>query len=89
MLSERRDRTGRAAIAGAAARVLGQALRTAVTSLAIANSEAIAADHVTVSVGVVTARRSRTELVADARRLLKDAMAAGGNRVAAVDMSSN
>ena len=74
---------------GAAARVLGQALRTTVTSLAIANSEAIAANCVTVSVGIVTARQSRTELVADARRLLKDAMAAGGNRVAAVDMSSN
>lgn len=74
---------------GAAARVLGQALRTTITSLAIANSEAIAANYTTVSVGIVTARQSRTELVADARRLLKDAMTAGGNRVAAVDMSSN
>jgi hypothetical protein len=69
--------------------VLGQALRTTVTSLALANSEAIAADGATVSVGIVTARQSRTELVADARRLLKDAMAAGGNRIAAVDLSSN
>jgi PleD family two-component response regulator len=74
---------------GSAAKVLGQALRSTIASLGIANSEAIAADGVTVSLGVVTARHSRTELVADARRLLKDAMAAGGNRIAAVDMTSN
>jgi PleD family two-component response regulator len=73
----------------AGAKVLGQALRTTIASLAIANSEAIAADCMTVSVGIVTARHSRTELVADARRLLKDAVSAGGNRVASVDMSSN
>jgi PleD family two-component response regulator len=74
---------------GSAARVLGQALRTTVASLAIPNPESIAADCVTVSVGIVTARHSRSELVADARRLLKEAMTAGGNRVAAIDMSSN
>ena len=73
----------------AAARALGQALRTTVISLGIANSEAIAADGVTVSLGIVTARRGRTELVADARRLLKEAMSAGGNRVTAVDLSAN
>lgn len=73
----------------AAARVLGNALRTTVTSLAIANPEAIASDGATVSVGIVSARQSRSELVADARRLLKDAMSAGGNRVTAIDMSSN
>jgi PleD family two-component response regulator len=74
---------------GAAARVLGQALRSTVASLAIANPEAIAANCATVSIGIITARHSRSELVADARRLLKEAMAAGGNRLAAVDMSSN
>jgi PleD family two-component response regulator len=73
----------------AGARALGQALRTRVISLGIANSEAIAADSVTISLGIVTARRSRTELVAEARRLLKEAMTAGGNRVTAVDQSSN
>ncbi len=73
----------------AAARALGQALRTTVISLGLANSEAIAANGLTVSLGIVTARRGRTELVADARRLLKEAMSAGGNRVNAVDRSSN
>jgi PleD family two-component response regulator len=73
----------------AGARALAQALRTTVTSLGIANSEAIAAEGVTVSIGVVTARRGRTELVADARRLLKEAMSSGGNRVNAVDLSAN
>jgi PleD family two-component response regulator len=73
----------------AAARVLGNALRTTVTSLAIANPESIASDGATVSVGIVSARQSRSELVAEARRLLKDAMSAGGNRVVAIDMSSN
>ena len=88
-LSGRRVRAGRAAIAAGGARALGQALRTTVISLGIANSEAIAADGVTISLGIVTARRGRTELVADARRLLKEAMSAGGNRVTAVDLSSN
>jgi PleD family two-component response regulator len=73
----------------AGARALGQALRTTVTSLGLANPEATAADGVTVSIGIVTARHGRTELVADARRLLKESMSAGGNRVTAVDLSSN
>ena len=73
----------------AAARALGQALRTTVMSLGLANSEAIAADGVTVSLGIVTARRGRTELVAEARRLLKEATSSGGNRVNALDQSSN
>jgi PleD family two-component response regulator len=72
-----------------AARALGQALRTTVASLEVANPEAIAANGVTVSIGIVTARRSRSELIADARKCLKEAMTAGGNRIAAVDMSSN
>ena len=59
------------------------------TSLAIANSEAIAANWVTISVGIVTARRGRSELVADARRALKEAMSAGGNRIAALELPSH
>ena len=73
----------------AAARALGQALRTTVQSLALPNPEAIAADCVTLSVGIVTALRGRTELMADARRLVKEAVSAGGNRVTAVDLTSH
>jgi PleD family two-component response regulator len=73
----------------AGARALGQALRTNVISLGIANPEAIAADGVTISLGIVSARRARSELVAEARRLLKEAMTAGGNRATAVDLSAN
>lgn len=73
----------------AAARALGQALRTSVAALGLANPEAIAADRVTVSVGIVTARRARSELIAEARRLLKEAATAGGNKVVAVDLSAN
>ncbi len=64
-------------------------LLTAVTLADIANPEAIAADRVTASIGLVTAHRARTELVAEARHLIKDATAAGGNRVAAVDLSTH
>ncbi len=70
------------------ARSLGQALNAAVLSLGIGNPEGIVSDRVTVSIGVVTAYRGITELVADARHLLKTAIATG-NRVAAVDLSSN
>ena len=73
----------------ASARALGQALRTTVTSLGLANPEAVAADGVTVSIGIVTARRARSELIAEARRLLKEAVSSGGNRVVAVDLSAN
>jgi PleD family two-component response regulator len=73
----------------AAARALGQALRTSVAALGLANPEAIAADRVTVSVGIVTARQARSELIAEARRLLKEAATAGGNKVVAVDLSAN
>jgi sigma-B regulation protein RsbU (phosphoserine phosphatase) len=72
-----------------AAKALGQALRTTVQALAGSGTEANTENHVTVSVGVVTALRGRSELMADARRLLKDAIAAGGNRVVAVDLSSH
>ncbi len=69
----------------AAAKALAQALRTTVQSLTLPP----AVDCTTVSVGVVTALRGRSELLADARRLVKEAMSAGGNRVAAVDLTSN
>jgi PleD family two-component response regulator len=64
-------------------------VRTTVQSLAMPNPEAITANCVTISVGLVTAFRGRTELVADARRLVKEAMSGGGNRVAAVDLTSH
>jgi GGDEF domain-containing protein len=73
----------------AAARALAEALRTTVRGLGLANSEATAADNVTISIGIVTARRGRTELVADARRLLKEVAEAGGNRAAATDLTSH
>jgi sigma-B regulation protein RsbU (phosphoserine phosphatase) len=73
----------------AAAKALGQAVRTTVQSLAMPNPEAITANCVTISVGLVTAFRGRTELVADARRLMKEAISGGGNRVAAVDLTSH
>ena len=71
------------------AKRLGQELRTLVIQLAIANPEAIAADRATISIGLVTSRQRRTELIADARHLCRDAASSGGNRVLAVDLSSN
>jgi PleD family two-component response regulator len=76
-------------MSASAAKVFAHSLRTAVVSLGIANPEAIAADRVTASIGVVSANRARTELVADARRLLRDASADGGNRIASADLSRN
>jgi PleD family two-component response regulator len=76
-------------LAPAAARALGHALRSAVSALGLANPEAIAADRVTVSIGIVTARRARSELIAEARRLLKEAASTGGNKVVAVDLSAH
>ena len=74
----------------AAARKLAEALRTAVAKLDIANSESIAADHVTASVAVVTAnaRRGlgRVHLLTHAISTIKSATAAGGNRIVAVDI---
>jgi PleD family two-component response regulator len=72
-----------------AAKALAHALRSAVASLAIANPEAIAADRVTASIGLVTSLQARTELVAQARLLIRHAIASGGNRVAAVDQSTH
>src|SRR5262249_5788589 len=72
------------------ARKLAESLRAAVAKLDIANSEAIAADHVTASVAVITgtARRGlgRVHLLTHAIQTIKNATAAGGNRVVAVDI---
>jgi PleD family two-component response regulator len=74
----------------AAARKLAEGLRAAVSKLDIANSESIAADCVTTSVAVVTAsaRRglNRVHLLTHAISTIKDASAAGGNRVVTVDI---
>lgn len=75
-----------------AARTLAETLRAAIERLRLANSEAVASDMVTVSVGVVTARScretSRASFIADARATAQQAAAAGGNCVVAVDLSS-
>jgi PleD family two-component response regulator len=73
----------------AAAHALGQALRTTVIGMRLANPEAIAADGVTISIGIVTARRGRAELVSEARRLLREAMSGGGNRINAAEPTLN
>jgi phosphoserine phosphatase RsbU/P len=74
----------------AAATTLAETLRAAVAKLDIANSESIVADHVTASIAVVTAnaRRGlgRVHLLTHAISTIKDAAAAGGNRVVAVDI---
>jgi len=73
--------------AGAAAR-LADHLRTTVAQLRIANSESIAADHFTASVGAVTGRLDgavdRTPLLAQAIATVTGAGRSGGNRVVAV-----
>ncbi len=74
---------------GSTAKTLGNALRSMIATLGIANPEAIAADGLTVSIGIIAARQARAELIADARRLLKEAVVAGGNRVVAVDLASH
>jgi PleD family two-component response regulator len=69
---------------------LGETLRAAVSHLAIANSESIAADHVTASVAVVTGRVrrgvDRIHLLTHAISTVQGAAAAGGNRVVSVNV---
>jgi sigma-B regulation protein RsbU (phosphoserine phosphatase) len=64
---------------------LGEALRAAVSKLKIANSESIAADHVTASVVVMNGRADRWidrfDLLTRAIKMIPRAVAAGGNRV--------
>lgn len=64
---------------------LGEALRASVSRLGIANSESIAANHVTASVAVVTGRVNRwidrVHLLTRAISAVPRVAAAGGNRV--------
>jgi PleD family two-component response regulator len=64
---------------------LGEALRAAVSKLGIANSESIAADHVTASIVVVSGRpdrwTDRFNLLTRAIAAIPRVTAAGGNRV--------
>jgi PleD family two-component response regulator len=71
------------------ARSLARSLVDAVAALSIPNPEAIAADHITVSIGSVTAPRCTTELVADARHLLKQAAQGGAERIVATDRTAH
>jgi PleD family two-component response regulator len=70
------------------ARQLGEQLCETVSSLDMANSESIAADHVTASVAVATgpigASFDRMRLLTNAISTVRDVEAAGGNRVVAV-----
>jgi PleD family two-component response regulator len=71
-----------------AASALGEALRVAVSGLAIRNAESVVADHVTASVAVVTGRVDgwidRAHLLTRAVLAVPGVSAAGGNRVVAV-----
>lgn len=73
-----------------AARKLADALLAAVSKLEIANSEAVAADHVTASVAVVTGSVhrgiGRVHLLTHAISTIKGAVTAGGNKVVAVNI---
>jgi len=68
------------------AKDLAEALRASVAALAIDNSEAISADHVTVSVAVTTGRVDRwtdlTHLLTRAISVVREVAAVGGDRVA-------
>jgi phosphoserine phosphatase RsbU/P len=70
------------------ARQLGEQLCKAVSGLRIVNSESIAADHVTASVAVATGPTSASldgmHLLTNAISTVRNAEAAGGNRVVAV-----
>jgi diguanylate cyclase (GGDEF)-like protein len=75
-----------------AAQDLAESLRQSVVRLAIANSESIAFDGVTASVGVVSGQAhrniNRAKFVADARAVARRAAVAGGNRVAIAELVS-
>lgn len=72
-----------------AAKALGENLRRSIATLAIGNSEAIAADHLTASVAVATgpvrAGADRVHLLSSAIASAQDAAAAGGNRLIALN----
>jgi PleD family two-component response regulator len=75
-------------LSAALARELGERLCEAVATLEMANSESIAADHITASVAVATgpvrASRDRMNLLSNAISTARTAQAAGGNRMVAV-----
>jgi PleD family two-component response regulator len=76
---------------GAVAAVeLAEMLRTVISQLRIANSEAIAANHVTASVAAVTGRvhdgADRVQLMARAISAAQTVASTGGNRVAAMSL---
>jgi PleD family two-component response regulator len=76
-------------LGAAPARSLGESIHNAVARLGLANSEAIAADHLTASVAVATGHvRSgidRVDLLTRALASAQGASAAGGNRVIAAN----
>jgi GGDEF domain-containing protein len=71
------------------AKALGESLHTSVAGLAIENVEAIAADHVTVSVAVITGRVDHwvdlTHLLTRAISVVREVSALGGDRLVAAD----
>jgi PleD family two-component response regulator len=71
------------------AKILGENLRRSIAELKIANSESIAADHVTASVAVATARVrdgvDRVQLLSRAIASAQAAASAGGDRLIAVN----
>jgi GGDEF domain-containing protein len=77
-------------LGAAEARALGETICRAVARLAISNSEAIAADHVTASIAVVSGQVprgiDRAHLLVQAISNVKSAAAAGGNRVVAMNV---
>jgi PleD family two-component response regulator len=77
-------------LAAAAARDLGETLRTTVCGLDIDEPDAVAPDRVTASVAVVTgcvgAALDRIHLLTNAIATVRGAEAAGGNRVVAVSV---
>jgi PleD family two-component response regulator len=71
--------------AGGLARKIAETLKAAVAKLAIANSEAIAANHVTVSMAITTSRvnsgADRVKLLSRAIAVAQKTAEAGGNRI--------
>jgi phosphoserine phosphatase RsbU/P len=75
-------------LAANSARELGETLRATVAKLRLPNSEAVASDYVTASVGAMTGRvkhgADRVHLLTQAISRVQEAAGAGGNRVLAV-----
>ncbi len=77
-------------LAAHAAGELAETVRATVSKLRLPNSEAVASDHVTASVAVITGRVKQTvdrvQLLTQAIARAHDAAGAGGNRVLALTM---